>query len=280
MAHFDPRGGLEPYVLRALDAYRRIADRIVLVSASSRLLPRAARDLVDDFIPRANVGHDFCSWKQGLATLTGLDLDEILCVNDSVYGPVFDLGPALSDPRITEGDLWGMVLSEQPTRTRGPRPFPHVQSWFFGARRRLLESRAWEDFWHGVKPLSSKSQIIDHYELGMSEQVLRAGFSIRALYNASTAGPVTLAEVWPHLALGDPRRSWRLWRKSRRTPHNPSELVWWRLLAAGVPFVKVGLFRINHYGIDDRAVIRALGRTTRYDLALIHDHLARLARAG
>jgi lipopolysaccharide biosynthesis protein len=79
----------------------------------------------------------------------------------------------------------------------------------------------------------------------------------------------------PHISLTAPYRSWRLIRKSRRTPHNPSELVWWRLLEAGVPFVKVGLFRMNHDGIDLDRVIAELGRQTPFDLGLIHGHLAR-----
>jgi lipopolysaccharide biosynthesis protein len=98
---------------------------------------------------------------------------------------------------------------------------------------------------------------------------------VAGLYDASTASQVSLREVLPQVSLLAPRRSWRLVRKSRRTPHNPSELVWWRLLEAGVPYVKIGLFRVNHYGIDLGRVVAALGRTTPYDLGLIHRHLAR-----
>ena len=86
---------------------------------------------------------------------------------------------------------------------------------------------------------------------------------------------MALREVLSHISLAAPRRSWRLIRKSRRIPHNPSELVWWRLLEAGVPFVKVGLFRVNHYGIDLERVLVELGRRTPFDLGLIHGHLAR-----
>jgi lipopolysaccharide biosynthesis protein len=220
------------------------------------------------------VGYDFGSWQAGLATLCRADFDEILCVNDSVYGPLFDLGPALRDPRTAGADLWGMVLSEQSTRRRGGR-CPHVQSWFFGMRRRLLASPVYETFWNAIVPVLDKEEVVDRYELGLSVACREAGLRIAGIYDARTAGPMRLGDLWPHLSLAEPRRSWRLWKKGRRTPHNPSELAWLRLLEAGVPFVKVGLLRVNHYGLDLNRVTAALGRLHPDALPLIRGHLAR-----
>jgi rhamnosyltransferase len=273
-AHFDPHGGFDPHVVAALGRYRPHADRLIVVSASATRLPAAIHGLVDAFVPRANVGYDFGSWRAGLATLCPADFDEILCVNDSVYGPLFDLAPALCHPRTAGADLWGMVLSEQSTRRRGGR-CPHVQSWFFGMRRRLLESPVYADFWNGVVPLPDKEEVVGRYELGLSAACTAAGLRIAGIYDAREAPPVRLRELRPHLSLADPRRSWRLLKKARRPPHNPSELVWSRLLEAGVPFVKVGLFRTNHYGLDLRRVRADLSRRHPDALPLISSHLAR-----
>ena len=273
-AHFDPDGGFDPYVVEALRRYRPHADRLVVVSASAERLPATLRGAVDTFVPRDNVGYDFGSWRAGLETLRPEDYAEILCVNDSVYGPLDDLGQALDHPRTADADLWGMVLSEQSTRRRGGR-CPHVQTWFFGMRRRLLESPVYAAFWGSVAAVPTKEDVVDRYELGLSDACRRAGLRIAGIYDAREAGPARLAELWPHLALAEIRRSWRLVKKSRRTPHNPSELVWWRLLEAGVPFVKVGLFRVNHYGLDLGRVCRDLALRHPAAMPLIRDHLAR-----
>ena len=273
-AHFDAQGGFDAHVVEALRRYRPHVARLVVVSASAPRLPDTLRGLVDTFVPRINLGYDFGSWQAGLETLQPGEFDEILCVNDSVYGPLFDLGPALRDPRTAEADLWGMVLSEQSTRRRGGR-CPHVQSWFFGMRRRLIESPIYAAFWRSIVPLADKEAIVDRYELGLSEACRQAGLRIAGMYDARDAGPVRLAELWPSLSLAEPRRSWRLWKKGRRTPHNPSELVWHRLLDAGVPFVKVGLFRVNHYGLDLRRVLTEIGRRYPDAAPLIRGHLAR-----
>ena len=277
LAHFDPDGLLDPHVRGALVAYRRVADRVVLVSTTLARLPADVGGLVDQFHSRANHGYDFGSWRLGLESLGASGVfDEVVCVNDSVYGPLWDLGGVLADRRVADADFWGMVRSDQPPRSRRGRPAPHVQSWFFAARRRLLDHPAWRTFWQGVVPQPSKEAVIDRYELGLSEMVARTGLRTAALFDATRAGPLTTAEIMPHMSLRDPLRSWRHLRKARRTPHNPSELAYRRLLAAGVPYVKVGLLRVNHYRLDPVVVRRDLAAAG-CDMALVDRHLARSA---
>jgi lipopolysaccharide biosynthesis protein len=273
-AHHDPSGGVDPHVIHAITAYRRFADRLVLVSNGGGRLPPTIAPLVDTYRARPNVGYDFGAWRDGIDTLPRGEFDEVICVNDSVYGPLFDLEPAFHDRRTAAADLWGMVVSNQPTARDSPR-IRHLQSWFFGMRRPFLESACYDAFWSGIVPLESKREIVERYEIGLSRQATEAGFRVAGLYDAPVAARVGIREVFPHLSVVAPRRSWRLVRKSRRTPHNPSELVWWRLLEAGVPFVKVGLFRVNHYGLDLSRVLAGIGRSTQFDLGLIRSHLAR-----
>lgn len=274
LAHFDPDGRFDPHVHHAVAVYRKLADRLVVVSNSAPRLPRQLAGLVDHFLPRQNVGYDFAAWRDGLASLRPADFDELICVNDSVYGPLFDPEPAFSDARVATADLWGMVLSDQNTRRDAPR-VPHLQSWFLGMRRPLLESDVWAAFWHELEPLESKRTVVERHEIGFSARMAAAGFRLAGLHDATTAPPVTLREVWPHLSPRHPRRSWRLIRKSRRRPYNPSELTWWRLWDAGVPYLKVGLVRVNHYGLDIGRVLAELRRRTDYDPALIDGHLRR-----
>jgi lipopolysaccharide biosynthesis protein len=146
-------------------------------------------------------------------------------------------------------------------------------------RRPLLASAACAAFWDGVGPLLSKEEVVDRLEIGLSEHFVRHGFRIAAVYDARAAGPMTWREILPHLSPWQPARSRRHLRKARRTPHNPSELAWRRLLDAGVPFVKVGLFRVNHYGLDLDRVLRGIAASTPYDIGLIRHHLRRIGRA-
>lgn len=274
-AHFDSERRIDPHVIHALREYRRHCGRLVLVSnGGPSRLPQEVAAVVDAYLPRRNSGYDFGAWRDGLASLDRAAYAEIVCVNDSVYGPLADLGPTLASPRTAGADLWGTVVSEQAARRGGPRQ-RHVQTWFFAARRRLLESDAWGRFWAAVEPQASKQDVIERYEVGLSQAVAGAGMTVAGIYDAGLAGRVRFAELLPEVSLREPARSWRVVRKGRRVPHNPSELVWWRLLQAGVPFVKVGLLRVNHYGVDLRRVLAALEKTPGFDVGLVRRHLAR-----
>ncbi len=281
-AHYDRDGIIDDYVAESLRRYRPLVDRLVLVSASAERLPVAFESLVDLFVARANVGYDFCSWRAGIEALGVLDtFDELICANDSVYGPLFGLEPALSDHRFADADLWGMCLSHQGTKRRGRRTScPHIQSWFFVIRRPALKSPVFRQFWESVVPLNKKDDVVDRYEIGMTEHFLRAGFRVAALYDAREHGTASMREIWPHLSWRHPRRSLRNLKKARRLPHNPSELLPLRLIDAGVPYAKVGVFRVNHYGLNLDHVLRGIQERTPYDVGLIKRHLMRVGRAG
>lgn len=290
LAHYDRDGLLDAHVRRALVGYRDVCARLVLVSASLHRPPVGLHDLVDDFVSRDNEGYDFGSWRAGLERLGDpAEFDEVVCVNDSVYGPLWHPAAAFAASRIAAADLWGMVLSEQPPdpprhgARRGPRPppRPHLQSWCFGMRSAFLQHDVCRRFWADVGPQPDKRAVIDRYEIGLSERAEAAGLRVAAVHDARRAGRMAFREILPHLSLREPRRSWRHLRKARRLPHNPSELAWRRLLADGVPFVKVGLFAKNHYGLDRDVVLAGLAAAARdYDIGLIEAHQRRLAAAA
>lgn len=272
LAHYDQDGIVDPYVIRALQAYRAIANRLVLVSASASSLPTSLVDIVDDFLPRENVGYDFCSWRDGIACLGDpRQFDEIVCANDSVYGPLSDMRPVMADPRVAAADFWGMVMSSQ----RGD----HVQSWFFAMRRPVIESQAFGEFWDSVVPQPSKEQVIDRYEVGLTDAFAAAGFRVSAIYDGRHCGPPTLPEKFRNVS---PFRLQRYGRHVRRVkrmgpPYNPSELFWERACDAGVPFLKAAIFRANPYRVDvQRVLARATRRWPEWS-PLIHNHLARVS---
>ena len=285
LAHHDPDGVVDPHVVHALRAYRALAERLVLVSTSVDRLPDALADTVDTFLPRENVGYDFGSWQAGLRTLSpsggygASGFDEVVCVNDSVYGPLFDPAPMFIDRRVDGADLWGMVISRQPPRHGGGRPRPHLQSWFLAARRALLASSCWHDFWSDVVPQPTKDDVISRYEVGLSERVMAAGFRIAALYDAGREPPPRWRDVAADLSVRRPFGAWRLLKKIRRPFHNPAELFPRRLLAAGVPYAKVSLLRVNHYRLAPEAIRAAIrGAAVGFDPDLVERHLARTAQ--
>ena len=285
-AHYDRDGVIDPHVQYALQCYREVVNCLIVVSTSATALPESIAQHVDHFISRPNKGYDFCSWKKGMGSLGDYrQFDEIICCNDSVYGPLFDLTPVLQSSCLDEIDFWGMVQSAQGTKQRGVhKSSQHLQSWFFCMRRDLICSPVFTSFWESVRPLEKKEDIINAYEIGMTEKFREAGFRVAAIYDATdhrNKPSLSFLEIAPHLNWKNIWQWYRIIKKTRRRINNPSEMLPLRLIQSGVPFLKVGVLSVNHYGLDLAYIRRELDqmasrRVIDYDLSLIDKHSQRL----
>ncbi len=273
LAHYDRDGIIDPYVIVAAKEYRRFADTLALISVSTRVLPTELHGVVDYFVPRENIGYDFGSWKAGLEAIgPPSDFDEIICVNDSVYGPLFDLAPAITSPQHRDADFWGMTISAAVE--------PHVQSWFFAMRSRVIQSESFKRFWDSCGSDLSKEQIIAQREIGFSKTLCDAGYHVAAAYDGRDALPATVAERKKHSAWFSPWRTRQHLRKSRaqKAPFNPSELFYERLWDAGVPFLKRRIFTANFYRLNLSRVLADLRRLSPRWADLIANHRRRVER--
>jgi len=243
-AHFDPDGMVDAHILHSLRQYRLHFQRMIFVTTVAVKNRQYVLPLVDDLIERQNEGLDFYSWKTGLQTLSSpTDYFEVVFCNDSIYGPVHDLGGALSSPAVEDADLWGMSLSWQIK--------PHIQSYFFGMRRRLFADGIAQSFWQTVDALPDKNAIIETYEVNMMNWFQRRGCRAATLYRP---------------AEGDLR--------------NPTVGMWRELLLAGVPYVKVHLLRLFSNARDVEEILGYIRQTSTYPTALIENHLLRISAPG
>lgn len=274
LAHYDRDGIIDPYVIAAAHEYRRFANTLVLISVSTKTPPHELSSVVDIFIHRENVGYDFGSWRAGLRSLgSPTAFDEIICVNDSVYGPLFDVGPALESPRLAAADFWGMTVSEKPQR--------HVQSWFFAMRSPVIRSESFQAFWESCDQDLPKEDIIAQRELGLSRILQQSGFHLDGIHDGRDAPLATPLERNRHSSLWSPLRTWRHRRKTwpSRAPFNPSELFYARLWDSGVPYIKRRIFTENYYGLDLSQVQEDLQSLSPQWATLIDNHRRRTARA-
>jgi len=274
LAHYDRDGIIDPYVIVAAKEYRRFADTLALISVSTRVLPTELHGVVDYFIPRDNVGYDFGSWRAGLETIGTLsDFDEIICVNDSVYGPLFDPAPAITSPQHRDADFWGMTISAQIE--------PHVQSWFFAMRPRVIQSETFRQFWAASAGDLPKDDIIKQREIGFSAALRDAEYRIAGVYDGRDSPLPSAAEKKKQWSWLSPLRTRRYCRKTRarKAPFNPSELFYDRLWESGVPFLKRRVFTTNFYGLSLPLVKAELRQLSPHWAELIVNHLHRIGRA-
>ena len=93
-ASYSRKGIVDSYVVSLLRGVRDYADTIIFVSASGGGLDLSCvSPYCDMAISRENVGYDFKSWHVGLELLQRPEeYDQIVLMNDSVFGPLYGLG--------------------------------------------------------------------------------------------------------------------------------------------------------------------------------------------
>ena len=123
--------------------------------------------------------YDFGSYKRAYdwADKNGLlnKYDWVYLVNDSVYGPLYDIRPILDDLESRGVDLTGMIdFSNKCTPVQ-------VQSWFVGLSRRVATSDFMHAFMKNIRAQSDKQLIVLKYEVGLSQIILRHGYKMSTL---------------------------------------------------------------------------------------------------
>ena len=116
--------------------------------------------------------------------------------------------------------------------TRIDAPRPHLQSFLLGFRGGVLGREELRAFFAGVRPTTSKVDVVKQYELGLSQVVEASG--------------LTWSVGWPNAALG-------------LAPNvDPTMGGWAVLLQGGFPFVKRRLLSADGPGIPRASVLAAV----------------------
>ncbi len=260
--HFDGQGRVGAHVLHYVTALRDAGVSVVFVTNSGKLTKEAMdalQPVCAGILIRRNIGYDFGAMREGFEylKLPRANTEMALIINDSVYGPLEPLETLFARIDFNRADMWGATESWQ-TRY-------HLQSYFVAASPRVLSSTAWQTFWSGVRPVRSKTWVVNKYEVGLTQQLLRGGITCAAVWPYaemvdSVDGAFLVKPASDKPVSEDPVHNMRRIQAHRirhfavtNTPLNPTSDLWRQLIEAGFPFIKRELLRDNPSFIADIA---------------------------
>ncbi len=262
--HFDRFGKVSAPVLHTLQELAASGYCVIFVTNSGKLTPQsetALRNICSAIFVRRNIGYDFGAWRDVIETLhlPAADTEELIILNDSMYGPIRPLGPMLARLNYAEADIWGLTDSWQHRY--------HLQSFFLAFGGKALHSAAFAKFWREILSAPFKSFIIREYEIGLTQQMLKAGLRCKALWGYDELlNEVTNQHILDNMARAERSRSGRAdpILKARKlqidrirgasvkhVAMNPTADLWRQLLLGGFPFIKRELLRTNPSQVED-----------------------------
>ena len=129
--------------------------------------------------------YDFGSYKRAFVWAhKNLDLkkyDYMYMVNDSVYGPLYDIDNYLKEMESWGTDAFGLIKNPKKTH-------PHIQSWFIGMHKKVFNTKWFYKFIIDVKHQKSKGLITSLYEHGFTKNLILNNNTWRCMYSVPGRG--------------------------------------------------------------------------------------------
>lgn len=181
--HYDPQNRISEADLKQIGQIRQVAEKLVFVTNSA--LEQAELDKIapyaSEVILRENHGYDFAGWKEAILK-TGMDqirkFDELVLMNNSCYGPEYDLNRMFSEMEQEPVDFWGVTMFPyQPDGSYLNKPCidPHVQSYFQVYRNAALINPAFEKFWSALPVSDDFIETVANGETALTHYLEEAG---------------------------------------------------------------------------------------------------------
>ncbi len=180
VAGYDAKNCIDDTLIYMLGKLSACGDIILVVDSdcSPRDIERARPYTIYATATRHGE-YDFGSYKRAYIYAADNNLlnkyDFVYLVNDSVYGPTYDICRVLERMESGAWDAFGIVKKRH-------KHHPHIQSWFIGCRKSVFLSTWFDDFMRRITHQNNKGAITSLYENGFTHELINRNISWGALW--------------------------------------------------------------------------------------------------
>lgn len=178
---YDKYGHAASFIKTFLDDLMDNLDDLVVVVNGQ--LSDQARQLFSEYtktiIVRENKGLDVAAYKQAILTLGWEKLesyDEVICLNDTVMGPVYPFREMFACMDRKDVDFWGITAYAGETVDKEQIP-THLQAYWHAYRRSLVSSPAFHEYWETMPLWKDYAEVTRKHEMTFTKHFTDLGFA-------------------------------------------------------------------------------------------------------
>ena len=178
---YDKYGHAASFIKTFLDDLMDNLDDLVVVVNGQ--LSDQARQLFSEYtktiIVRENKGLDVAAYKQAILTLGWEKLesyDEVICLNDTVMGPVYPFREMFACMDRKDVDFWGITAYAGETVDKEQIP-THLQAYWHAYRRSLVSSPAFHEYWETMPLWNDYAEVTRKHEMTFTKHFTDLGFT-------------------------------------------------------------------------------------------------------
>ncbi len=184
-AFYDAQQRVDRYVPYLLQDLKENVEKIIVV-VNGTIEPEEKKKffpMADQVMERENSGLDIWGYREGLLSI-GWDAlseyDEVVLLNNTVYGPVYPFSEMFSDMETKELDFWGITRHSrlvEKTKDGEESVVPeHIQSYFMVFRKRLMENLEVQQYWENLPLFQNYEEAVYLHEIPFTERMVKLGF--------------------------------------------------------------------------------------------------------
>ena len=178
---YDKYGHAASFIKTFLDDLMDNLDDLVVVVNGQ--LSDQARQLFSEYtktsIVRENKGLGVAAYKQAILTLGWEKLesyDEVICLNDTVMGPVYPFREMFACMDRKDVDFWGITAYAGETVDKEQIP-THLQAYWHAYRRSLVSSPAFHEYWETMPLWKDYAEVTRKHEMTFTKHFTDLGFT-------------------------------------------------------------------------------------------------------
>lgn len=184
---YDRQKRVDRYIGYMLKELKTCVDTMAVVCNEPEILVGAdmLTEYADKIFYRENIGFDAGGFKDALCDFIGweqvLRFDEIVLVNDSVFGPFRSMKSIFGEMEDRTVDFWGLSKHGEAVMSNLGHVPEHLQSFFLSIGTRMLHSREFQNYWEDMPYFSSYIETIKNHELKFTKFFSDLGYTYDSL---------------------------------------------------------------------------------------------------
>lgn len=179
---FDRQGIVDKYIGYILKELKTCVSYLVVVCNQPEIVSgkEIFEKYADDIFYRENIGLDTGGFKDALCDFIGWDIvlqyDELILVNDSMYGPFKPMKTIFSEMEKKDVDFWGLAKHGE-GRNNEITHFPeHIQTFFLVIRSKMLHCKEFEKYWEEMPYYQTYIENVKRHEIRFTQYFSDLGY--------------------------------------------------------------------------------------------------------
>lgn len=184
---YDKQGIVDKYIGYMLRELKTCVDALIVVCNQLEIVRGIdiLEEYADEIYCRENIGFDSGGFKDALCNFIGwskvLQYDELVLVNDSMFGPFKPMKVIFDEMEEKNVDFWGAAKHGEGKNNEIDYFPEHIQTYFLVIRSEMLHCKEFEEYWENMLYYTTFIESVKHYETKFTEYFSDLGYTFGTL---------------------------------------------------------------------------------------------------